>query len=93
MSSQMGSMKSWNLLGFSFRILFGVWFVFVVTWPVNGLRPLRQRRSWGEEVSDVCVCVWCLCVMMILRFLLFVPLLISVMIVCFHQFSVPVGAV
>lgn len=65
----MGSMKSWNLLGFSFRILFGVWFIFMVTWPVNGLRPLRQRRSWGEEVSAVCV-------RMVLRFLLFVPMVI-----------------
>lgn len=53
----MGSMKSWDFQGFSFRILFGVCFIFMVIWPVNGLRPLRQRRSWGEEVSAVCVCV------------------------------------
>lgn len=45
----MGSMKSWDFQGFSFRILFGACFIFMVIWPVNGLRPLRQRRSWGEE--------------------------------------------
>ncbi|KAL6529611.1 Transmembrane E3 ubiquitin-protein ligase fly2 [Orobanche gracilis] len=46
----MGLMKSWNFLSILVRILFGMWFVFVVTWPVNGLRPLRQRsRSWGDE--------------------------------------------
>ncbi|KAL7086911.1 hypothetical protein ACP275_13G032200 [Erythranthe tilingii] len=39
----MGPMKNWN-------ILFGLWLIFVVTWPVGGVRPLRQRpRSWGEE--------------------------------------------
>ncbi|GFP86403.1 transmembrane E3 ubiquitin-protein ligase 1 [Phtheirospermum japonicum] len=43
-------MKSLNFLSILFRILFGLLFVFVVIWPVNGLRPLRQRsRSWGEE--------------------------------------------
>ncbi|PIN14800.1 putative E3 ubiquitin ligase [Handroanthus impetiginosus] len=46
----MGQMKSWNFLSILFRILFGLWCIFVVIWPVNGLRPLRQRpRSWGDE--------------------------------------------
>ncbi|XP_042010758.1 transmembrane E3 ubiquitin-protein ligase FLY2-like [Salvia splendens] len=42
----MGVMKRWNFWGVLFRIGFGV---LVVTWPVSGLRPLRQRRPWGEE--------------------------------------------
>ncbi|KAG6419497.1 hypothetical protein SASPL_121719 [Salvia splendens] len=42
-------MESWNLLRFLFRNLFGVWSILMVMWPVNGFRPLRQRRSWGEE--------------------------------------------
>ncbi|KAG6407057.1 hypothetical protein SASPL_130039 [Salvia splendens] len=43
----MGVMESWNFWGVLFRIGFGV---LVVTWPVSGLRPLRQRRPWGEEI-------------------------------------------
>ncbi|GER53318.1 RING/U-box superfamily protein [Striga asiatica] len=43
-------MRSWNFRSILFRILFGLWFVFVVIQPVKGLRPLRQRpRSWGDE--------------------------------------------
>ncbi|CAA0816230.1 RING/U-box superfamily protein [Striga hermonthica] len=46
----MGSMRSCNFRSILFRILFGLWFVFVVIQPVKGLRPLRQRpRSWGDE--------------------------------------------
>lgn len=43
----MGVMESWKFWGVLLRIGFGV---LVVTWPVSGLRPLRQRRPWGEEV-------------------------------------------
>ncbi|KAL3647101.1 hypothetical protein CASFOL_008069 [Castilleja foliolosa] len=47
----MSPMKSLNFLSILFRIPFGLWFVFVVIWPADGLRPLRERaRSWGEEV-------------------------------------------
>ncbi|KAK4484456.1 hypothetical protein RD792_007039 [Penstemon davidsonii] len=43
-------MKSWSFSSFLCRLSFGFWFIFLVTWPVNGLRPLRQRpRSWGDE--------------------------------------------
>lgn len=37
-------------LGFVFRIVFGLWIGFVLSRPVAGLRPLRERaRSWGDE--------------------------------------------
>ncbi|KAG8641376.1 transmembrane E3 ubiquitin-protein ligase FLY2 isoform X1 [Manihot esculenta] len=37
-------------LGFVFRLVFGLWFGFVVLSPVAGLRPLKERnRSWGDE--------------------------------------------
>ncbi|KAG2717357.1 hypothetical protein I3843_03G172600 [Carya illinoinensis] len=37
-------------LGFVFRIVFGLWIGFVLSRPVKGLRPLRERaRSWGDE--------------------------------------------
>lgn len=53
----MGSMKSCDFLGILFRILVGSCVIFVVIWPVNGLRPLRQRpRSWGDEVSGFVFC-------------------------------------
>ncbi|GER43178.1 RING/U-box superfamily protein, partial [Striga asiatica] len=46
----MGPMRSLNLWSVLLRILFGLWLVFVVVWPVNGLRPLRQRsRSLSVE--------------------------------------------
>lgn len=39
-------------LGFLVRAVFGLWLVFAVLRPVDGLRPLRERaRSWGDEVS------------------------------------------
>lgn len=39
-------------LGFVFRIVFGLWVGFVLSRPVAGLRPLRERaRSWGDEVG------------------------------------------
>lgn len=39
-------------LGFVLRLVFGLWFGFVVLRPVAGLRPLKERnRSWGDEVS------------------------------------------
>lgn len=39
-------------LGFVFRIVFGLWIGFVLSRPVAGLRPLRERaRSWGDEVG------------------------------------------
>lgn len=37
-------------LGFVFRIVFGLWLCLVLSQPVAGLRPLRERaRSWGDE--------------------------------------------
>ncbi|OMO62768.1 Zinc finger, RING-type [Corchorus capsularis] len=37
-------------LGFVFRVVFGLWFSFVLLKPVAGLRPIRERaRSWGDE--------------------------------------------
>ncbi|GMY10143.1 transmembrane E3 ubiquitin-protein ligase FLY2 [Fagus crenata] len=37
-------------LGFVFRIVLGLWVGFVLSRPVAGLRPLRERaRSWGDE--------------------------------------------
>ncbi|MBA0766124.1 hypothetical protein Gotri_015192 [Gossypium trilobum] len=37
-------------LGFVFRVVFGLWFGFVMLKPVAGLRPIRERaRSWGDE--------------------------------------------
>ncbi|XWS54165.1 hypothetical protein CRYUN_Cryun10bG0066100 [Craigia yunnanensis] len=37
-------------LGFLFRVVFGLWFGFVLLKPVAGLRPIRERaRSWGDE--------------------------------------------
>ncbi|EOX99456.1 RING/U-box superfamily protein isoform 2 [Theobroma cacao] len=37
-------------LGFVFRVVFGLWFGFVLLKPVAGLRPIRERaRSWGDE--------------------------------------------
>ncbi|XP_011100360.1 transmembrane E3 ubiquitin-protein ligase 1 [Sesamum indicum] len=46
----MGPMKSLDFSSILFRFLTGLWFIFAVIWPVNGLRPLRQRpRSWGDE--------------------------------------------
>ncbi|GMJ13070.1 FLYING SAUCER 1 [Hibiscus trionum] len=37
-------------LGFVFRVVFGLWFYFVMLKPVAGLRPIRERaRSWGDE--------------------------------------------
>ncbi|KAL4280277.1 hypothetical protein GQ457_03G006620 [Hibiscus cannabinus] len=37
-------------LGFVFRVVFGLWFCFVMLKPVAGLRPIRERaRSWGDE--------------------------------------------
>ena len=39
-------------LGFVFRIVFGLWLCLVLSQPVAGLRPLRERaRSWGDEVG------------------------------------------
>lgn len=39
-------------LGFVFRIVFGFWIGVVLSRPVTGLRPLRERaRSWGDEVG------------------------------------------
>lgn len=39
-------------IGFLFRVVFGLWICFVVSRPVDGLRPLRERaRSWGDEVG------------------------------------------
>jgi hypothetical protein len=39
-------------LGFVFRFVFGLWVGFVLSRPVAGLRPLRERaRSWGDEVG------------------------------------------
>jgi hypothetical protein len=39
-------------LGFVFQIVFGLWVGFVLSWPVAGLRPLRERaRSWGDVVG------------------------------------------
>ena len=38
-------------LWFVFRVVFGLWFGFVLLTPVAGLRPIRERaRSWGDEV-------------------------------------------
>ncbi|KAG8364731.1 hypothetical protein BUALT_Bualt18G0029200 [Buddleja alternifolia] len=46
----MGSIKCWNFSSLLFRIVFGLWFSFMVIRPVCSLRPLRQRpRSWGDE--------------------------------------------
>ncbi|XWS39448.1 hypothetical protein CRYUN_Cryun18bG0054900 [Craigia yunnanensis] len=37
-------------LGFVFRVVFGLWFGFVLLKPVTGLRPIRERaRSRGDE--------------------------------------------
>ncbi|EEF44406.1 transmembrane E3 ubiquitin-protein ligase FLY2 [Ricinus communis] len=37
-------------LGFVFKLVFGLWFGFVVLRPVAGVRPLKERaRSWGDE--------------------------------------------
>ncbi|XVE66182.1 hypothetical protein DITRI_Ditri08aG0060000 [Diplodiscus trichospermus] len=37
-------------LGLVFRVVFGLWFGFVLLKPVAGLRPIRERaRSWGDE--------------------------------------------
>ncbi|MBA0738867.1 hypothetical protein Gogos_012182 [Gossypium gossypioides] len=37
-------------LGFVFKVVFGLWFGFVMLKPVAGLRPIRERaRSWGDE--------------------------------------------
>ncbi|KDP24108.1 hypothetical protein JCGZ_25765 [Jatropha curcas] len=37
-------------LGFVLRVVFGLWFGFVVLRPVAGVRPLKERtRSWGDE--------------------------------------------
>nr|POE96690.1 transmembrane e3 ubiquitin-protein ligase 1 [Quercus suber] len=37
-------------LGFMFQIVFGLWLCLVLSQPVAGLRPLRERaRSWGDE--------------------------------------------
>lgn len=51
-SSAMGSMENWNCLSISLRTVIGLWFILMVILPVNGLRPLRQRRPWGEEVGS-----------------------------------------
>ncbi|XP_051151967.1 transmembrane E3 ubiquitin-protein ligase FLY2 [Andrographis paniculata] len=46
----MGLMENWNFLRILVRILLGLLSIFALVWPVNGLRPLRQRpRSWGDE--------------------------------------------
>ncbi|CAA0808652.1 RING/U-box superfamily protein [Striga hermonthica] len=46
----MGPMRSLNFWSVLLRILFGLWLVFVVVWPVNGLRPLMPgSRSLAME--------------------------------------------
>lgn len=43
--------ERWRL-GFVFRVVFGLWVWFVLSWPVTGVRPIRERaRSWGDEVG------------------------------------------
>lgn len=39
-------------LGFLLRVVFGLWFGFLLLKPVAGVRPIRERaRSWGDEVN------------------------------------------
>jgi hypothetical protein len=62
-------------LGFVLRIVFGFWVGFLLTQPVAGLRPLRERaRSWGDEVGIANFIFYC-CSIMVLFDVLIVPLM------------------
>lgn len=60
-------------LGFVLRIVFGFWVGFLLTQPVAGLRPLRERaRSWGDEVGIANFILSC-CSIMVLFDVFIVP--------------------
>jgi biotin transporter BioY len=56
-------------LGFVLRIVFGFLVGFLLTRPVAGLRPLRERaRSWGDEVGFTNFILSCCSIMVLLMF-------------------------